>query len=85
MDWMRRGENYSAARRAELRKVAKTRIVAEIKAAKTTIERSSVEVQTELIAGGLESEEAKAFLESMPTAEALMPSLSMAEIEAETS
>jgi hypothetical protein len=84
MGWSSRGENYSAERRAELRKVAKARIVAEVKDAKTKIERSSVEVQTQLVAGGLESDEAKAFLDSMPTAEALMPPVSVAELEAVT-
>lgn len=84
MSFFRRGENYSAERRAELRKVAKTRIVALEAAAKTEIERQSVELQTQLIAGGLDSADAKAFLESMPKAEALMPSLAVAELEAVT-
>lgn len=80
--WANRGENYTRSRRAELRKVAKTRIVAEAKAAKTEIERRSVDVQTQLVAGSLESDEARAFLNSMPTAEALLPALSLPEIEA---
>ena len=63
--------------------VAKTRIDADAKAAKVAIERSSVEIQTELVAGGLESEAARTFLASMPTAEALMAAApSVAEIEA---
>ena len=73
--WYGRGENASKERRAELRKVAQTRIAAIEKEAKATIEKRSVEVQTALLAGGLESEAARRFLESMPTAEALMPPL----------
>jgi hypothetical protein len=41
-------------------------------------------VQTHLLAGGLESDKASAFLAAMPTAEELMPALSAGEIEAET-
>jgi hypothetical protein len=69
---------------AELRKVAQTRIAALEKAACNDIERSSLEVQTELLAGGLQSGEARAFLESIPTAAALMPPLSVPELEALT-
>jgi hypothetical protein len=76
-----RGENALPARRYELRQVARTRIAADAKAAKVEIERASVEIQTQLVAGGLESEEAKAFLASMPTAEALMRPLALPEIE----
>lgn len=83
VSWYGRGENASALRRGELRAVAKTRIDADARAAKVAIERSSVEMQTELVAGGLESEAARAFLPSMPTTEALMAAApSVAEIEA---
>lgn len=43
------------------------------KAAKTAIEAKTAEVLTELIAGGLESDAARASLESIPTPAALMP------------
>jgi hypothetical protein len=82
LGWWGHGENAAAQRRAELRRVAKTRIDADAKAAKVEIEKRSLAVQEELIAGGLESGEAKAFLETMPTATQLMPSVSVAEIEA---
>jgi len=80
--WFSRGEHAARSRVEELRKVARTRFAALEKAAKTEIERHSVDVQTELVAGGLQSAEARAFLESMPTAEALMPAPSVREIEA---
>jgi hypothetical protein len=73
MLWSSRGENGFAERRSELRKVAKTRIIADAKEAKSKIERASVRVQEQLIAAGLETEEAQRFLESMPRADELMP------------
>jgi hypothetical protein len=81
--WYGRGENAVAERRTELRRVAKSRVDALTAAAKVEIERRSVDVQTTLIAGGLESDEARAFLESMPTPEGLMPVLALTEIEAQ--
>ena len=79
--WNRRGEEASKDRVAELRRVAKTRLDADAKAAKVEIDRASLRVETELVAGGLRSVEARAFLEAMPTAEALLPPLTVAEIE----
>jgi len=82
MLWYGRGENAARSRRAELRAVAKTRIDAEAKRAKTEIERHSLNVQTSLVAGALVSEEAKRFLESMPSAAELMSATpTVAEIE----
>ena len=46
------------------------------------IERQSAEVQTRLLAGGLQTEEAKAFLQSIPAAADLMPLLYVDAIEA---
>ena len=82
--WHSRGENAAANRRTELRAVAKTRIDADKKTATTEIERRSIDIQEQLIAGGFETDEARAFLTSMPTADALMPAApSLAEIEAQ--
>jgi hypothetical protein len=79
--WYGRGQNAVKARVTELRKVAKTRFDADAKAAKAAIERASVDVQTQLVAGGLESDEARAFLDAMPTAQGLMPVLAVADVE----
>jgi hypothetical protein len=85
LQWYERGENAAAQRRSELRAVAKSRIDAMAKLAKVEIERQSVEVQTVLIAGGLDSDDARAFLASMPTADALIGAApSVAELEQET-
>jgi hypothetical protein len=81
LSWYRRGENASAERRAELRKLAQAKIAALTAAANAAIEARAAEVMTELLAGGLESAEARAFLESLPTAEVLMLPLSLGELE----
>lgn len=81
VDWYRRGENTLASRRAELRAAARAQLSAFEKTARAAIERASVEVQTQLVAGSLRSAEAKAFLDKMPTADELMPSLTVQEVE----
>ena len=75
VDWYGRGQNAVASRRAEIRKVAKTRLDAMEKAAQTEIERASVDALTRLIADGLASEAAKDFLDALPTANTLMPQI----------
>jgi hypothetical protein len=83
LGWRERGQNITAGRRTELRRVAQSRVAADTKSAKAEIERRSIEVQTQLVAGGLISDEAKAFLDAMPTVEHLMPTLDIAQIEGE--
>jgi hypothetical protein len=51
LEWYGRGENAAAERRAELTKVAVSRIDAITKRVKHQIEAGSVEVQTRLLAG----------------------------------
>ena len=80
LHWYRRGENASKERRAELRKVAYSKIDELEKQAKLEIDRSSTDTQTKLLAAGLESSEAQAFLAAMPTAAELMPSVGLAEV-----
>jgi hypothetical protein len=83
--WYGRGADGSRERRAQLRALAKTRIDAMAKAAKLEVERRSVALQTELVAGGLQSEQARAFLAAMPTAETLVGAApSVLEIEETT-
>ena len=79
--WYGRGENAAARRRAELRKVAQTRLEAEGRKAKLAVESASLDMLTTLAAGALASVEAQKFLESMPTPEALMPALELRELE----
>lgn len=81
LGWYGRGENASKERRAELRRVGEKLIDEQEAAGKVAVERRSVEIQRELLAGGLQSEDARAFLMSMPTAEQLLPPLSLAELD----
>lgn len=81
-NWSRRGENEYRGRREELRKVAKAEIEAIEKLAYVEIEKASIAAQTEVIANGLTSEAAIAFLERLPAIENMMPSLSVERIQA---
>jgi hypothetical protein len=81
LHWHGRGHNAVASRRAELRRAAKSRVEAMEKEAITRIERLSLQAQTEVLAQGLESDAAKAFLESMPSMDALMPPVEIGEIQ----
>ncbi len=77
--WIDRGENEFANRRAELRRKAYAEVEARARAAKVQIDRQAAEVLTQLTAGALGSDEARVFLTSMPTIDALMPALEFAE------
>lgn len=61
-----------------------TRVTADVKTAKRKIEQSRVNLITELVAGGLQTEDARSFLEAMPTPDELMPPVDIAAIEATT-
>lgn len=80
--WYGRGENALSERRAELRRVATTRLDALEKAARTEIERRCVELETRLVADALSTQEARDFLAALPSIAELMPSLDAAEIRA---
>ena len=64
----------------ELRRIGKTQVDAMIAVGKRKIEESSLAIQTRIMASAL-SDEAKAFLEEMPTPEQLMPPLKLGELE----
>jgi hypothetical protein len=81
LSWYQRGENADKERRAELRRLAERKIDAAGKEALSAIEMRSADVLTRLIAGGLESAEARAFLESIPVPAQLMPPVVVAELE----
>jgi len=81
ISWSGRGESAMVEHRAELRRIARARIKAAGQEARHAIDRQAAKVMTELIAGGLKSAEAKALLESIPTADKLMPPVVVAELE----
>lgn len=79
--YFERGEGAMKERAAELRRLAKRQIEAAEQQARVEIERMSVNTQTEIIANGLSSDAAKAFLAQLPTVEKLMPVLELEKIE----
>lgn len=80
VSWYRRGSNGSAERRAELRRMAQTRVAAMERQAIVQIGLASLQSQTELAISGITSEAAKSFIERLPSVESLMPALSFDEI-----
>ncbi|MGO9178007.1 MAG: hypothetical protein ACLQBX_01255 [Candidatus Limnocylindrales bacterium] len=80
--WSSRNENATASRRVELRKVAVTRSDALAKQALASIESASLRAQEALLADGLTSGTARAFLAEIPTPAALMPRIELPAIEA---
>jgi len=66
VSWYDAGEQAFDKRVVELRRIGKTQIDAMIAAAKRKIEEASLAIQTRIMASAL-SDEAKAFLEEMPT------------------
>lgn len=80
--WARRGENEYSQRRDELRRLAKAEIDALEKVARVQIESTSVAAQTEIIANGLNSEAALAFLNTLPAIDSMMPALDVTTIQA---
>jgi hypothetical protein len=73
--WYERGETAIASRRAELRRVAVTRINAMAAQAQVEIEGKALEGQELLAQSALESDAAQRLLASIPSVEFLMPAL----------
>ncbi|HZN75697.1 MAG TPA: hypothetical protein VFC00_29040 [Micromonosporaceae bacterium] len=80
--WFARGANADPKRRAEIRAVVRTQAAASAKQARVEIDRQSVAIQEQLMAGSLESIAAKDFLAALPSPEALMPALQIEALEA---
>jgi len=78
--WSPRGVS-DPKRRAELRKLAERQIDAAARQAVAAIDRAEADVQVELLTGALTTDAARAFLDSIPTPEALMPALRLDELE----
>jgi|GEM_PF-1312562 len=79
--WHSRGENATASRRAELRRLGAAQIQAAGKLAKSTIDRAELAALTEIIADGLTSEAAQRFLAAIPTPDELMAAPAVSELE----
>lgn len=76
------GDETIASRRAALRSLANARVKALGAQAKVELDRSCADTVTSLIAGGLDTEEARRTLDQMPTIDQLMLAPSVAELEA---
>ncbi len=81
LGWESAGRQASRQQRTEMRRVATKQVEAMLKAASNAIERRSLETQEKIMVGGLSTEDARQFLESMPTAESLMPMLEVDSVE----
>lgn len=82
MGWHARGRNDTKQERTEMRRVAEREIDAIEKGARTAIERQSVATQEKIMIGGLTTDDARLFLDQMPSADSLMPALTVDRIEA---
>jgi hypothetical protein len=83
LSWQGRGENADKHRRAELRSLAHARIDAAGRAAIAAIERSAADTLEQLFLSGAPTEEARGFLQAMPTVQTLMPPVSVGELESQ--
>jgi hypothetical protein len=82
--WRARGyDNLVDQRKAELRRMAQTRIAAEEQKAIVQIETSCLDAQTKLALASCTSNMARSFVESLPLVETLMPRLSYSEVAGE--
>jgi hypothetical protein len=82
--WSARGyDNLIDKRKAELRKMATTRIEAMERKAVTEIELSCLKAQEQVAISGLTSDAARNFIQALPGVDTLMPALSYAEVAGE--
>jgi lipopolysaccharide biosynthesis regulator YciM len=79
--WAGKGENMIAERRAELRRVAQTRIQAIEARAVVEIAHEALRASTEIVAFGLTSQVARNFLNELAPLERLMPALEFKSVE----
>lgn len=68
--------------RHQLRRLATSRIHAQVRGAKLRLEREEADLLRALAVGAIESEEARNFLTSIPTVGELVPAARLAELEA---
>jgi hypothetical protein len=84
LGWHHRGyDNLVGKRKAELRRMAQTQVAAIEQKAFVEIEVSCLNAQTKLALDGCTSEMARAFIESLPAIDMLMPRLSYSAIARE--
>lgn len=81
LGWAARCSEYAdTKRRAELQKLAKSRLDALTRTAKAEIAARAIAVEETLIVGGLQSDAAREMAESLPSPEQLMPALRLEDL-----
>ena len=75
--------SWSKADRHQLRRAAVARIEAEVKGALLNLERREADLLRTLAVGAIESAEARAFLEGIPSVAELVPAARLLELEAQ--
>lgn len=78
--WIDRGENAMKERRAELRRTAAAQITAAVKLQQNAEDQRAAGIIGRLIGGLLETSEARAFLEEMPTLDDLVGRMTVIEV-----
>ncbi len=81
LSWEGRGQMKTEARRAELRRVAKSEIEAMKSSAMTKIRKQGLDLRTQVVSMGLLTAEAQMFLESLAPIEESMTGIDFATIE----
>ena len=81
LSWNGRGQMRSASRRQELTRVAKAECEAMLASAKTSIQKQSLDLRTQIVALGLLTPAAQMFLESLAPVEDAMRSLDFGAVE----
>jgi hypothetical protein len=81
LSWNGRGQMRTASRRAELQRVAKSECDAMLAIAKTSIQKQSLDLRTQVVGMALLTPQAKLFLESLAPVEDAMQSLDFGKIE----
>jgi hypothetical protein len=76
-----RSVNQPKQERNQLHRQGEARIDAQVKTAQLQLDRQEADLLTRLIAGALESDEARAFLGEIPTVSALVPADRLLELE----
>jgi vacuolar-type H+-ATPase subunit H len=81
LSWEGRGQMRTSSRRAELTRVAKSEVEAMLAAAKTSIQKQSLDLRTQVVGMGLMTPAAKLFLESLAPVEEAMHELDFGRVE----
>lgn len=76
-----RAINKPGRGRTKLRQTGQARIEAQVKAAYLQLDRQEADLLTRLVAGALESDDARAFLGEIPSVSALVPADRLLELE----